>query len=214
MLPLPGLIAVVLWTLIVVVIKLILQKNYIPYSLLIFNSVVQLILVIATLASSPNLVAYSRLLVPSDSERNAIRGLLGTYIATNYLSNLAYIIIFIKYIRPLMSNPRQIDTISNIVALVIGTITNYRFALIAFAKMFPKPAIHIPNPSKLTPVHYLCIVSIILDILPLAACSLAIYNEQAKTNLYMLGVDLLLIIIFNVIVTIWFVGCKKDDSYY
>lgn len=176
MLPLPGLIVVVLWTLIVVVIKLILHKNYIPYSMLIFNSVVQLILVIATLASSPNLVAYSRLLVPSDSERTAIRGLLGTYIATNYLSNLVYIIIFIKYIRPLMSNPRQIDTISNIVALVIGTITNYRFALIAFAKMFPKPAIHIPNPSKLTPVHYLCIVSIILDILPLAACSLAIYN--------------------------------------
>lgn len=98
--------------------------------------------------------------------------------------------------------------------MVIGTITNYRFALIAFAKMFPKPAIHIPNPSKLTPVHYLCIVSIILDILPLVACSLAIYNEQAKTNLYMLGVDLLLIIVLNVIVTIWFVGCKKDDSYY
>ena len=39
-LPLPGLISVLLWTIIVVAIKLILHKNYVPYSLILFNSVV------------------------------------------------------------------------------------------------------------------------------------------------------------------------------
>jgi len=68
-----------------------------------------------------------------------IRALLGTSIATNYLTNIAYIFIFIKYIKPLMNNPRQIDFISNIVVLVIGSLTNYRLALMAFSKLFPKP---------------------------------------------------------------------------
>ena len=71
-------------------------------------------------------------------------------------------------------NPRQIDFIANIVVLVLATLTNYRFALIAFAKMFPKPYIHISNASKLTPVHYLAIASLIFDILPIVACGFAI----------------------------------------
>ena len=101
---------------------------------------------------------------------------MGTSIATNYLTNIAYIIIFIKYIKPLMENPRQIDFISNIVVLVIGSLTNYRLALMAFSKMFPKPYIHINNASKLTPVHYLAVASIILDVLPLVGCAMAIHN--------------------------------------
>lgn len=213
-LPLPGLITVLVWTAIAVAIKLILHKNYLPYSMILFNSVVELVLVIAVIASSPDLVSYARLLVPSDAERSTIRALLGVYVATNYLTNIAYIVIFLRYIKPLLTNPRQIDTISNAVAVILGSITNYRFALIAYAKMFPKPSIHISNSSKLTPVHYLCIVSIFLDVLPIAACSMGIYQEQSRTNLFMLAVDLLLVIVLNVIVTIWFVGCSKGDDYY
>ena len=110
-----------------------------------------------------------------------------------------------------MSNPRQIDLISNIVVIVLASLTNYRFALIAYAKMFPKPFIHISNPSKLTPIHYLSIISILLDLLPIVACSIAIYNEPTGSILFMLSVDLLLIIALNVIVTIWFVACSKED---
>jgi len=143
-----------------------------------------------------------------------IRALLGTSIATNYLTNIAYIFIFIKYIKPLMNNPRQIDFISNIVVLVIGSLTNYRLALMAFSKLFPKPYIHINIGSKLTPVHYLCITSLILDILPIAACAIAIYNEVAGNNLFMLSIDLLIVIALNIIITIWFVACSKPEEYY
>lgn len=136
-------------------------------------------LVIAVLANATEITEYivNRLLAsPSNSERLAIRALMGVSIAVNYLTNIAYILIFVKYIKPLMENPRQIDFISNIVVLVIGSLTNYRLALMAFAKLFPKPYIHIRNPSKLTPVHYLTIASIILDLLPLIACGIAIHN--------------------------------------
>lgn len=46
-------------------------------------------------------------------------------------------------------------------------LTNYRFAMIAFAKMFPKPSIHIEMQKNLTPVHYLCLATIILSIFPI-----------------------------------------------
>lgn len=213
-LPLPGLISVVIWAAIVVGIKLLLHKNYLPYSLILCSAVVELVLAIAVVGSAPNLDLYVRLLLPSDSERQTIRALLGVYLATNYLCNLIYIVIFVKYIKPLLVNPRQIDTISNIVVIAVGTFTNYRFALLAFAKLFPKPSVYVPNSSKLTPVHYLCVATIVLDVLPIAACSMAIYNEQPKTNLFMLAVDLLIIVALNVIFTLWFVGCSKADEYY
>ena len=212
-LPLPGLIALVVWTIIVVAIKLIIGKNYLPYSLILFSSVAEFVLVIVVLSQAVPIdtISIARLLPASNEERTTLRALLGTAIAMNYLTNICYVIIFIKYIRPLMSNPRQIDFISNVVVIVIAALTNYRFALIAFAKMFPKPFIHIANPSKLTPVHYLAIASLLLDLIPIAACGIAIYNETARSNVFMLSIDLLIIIAFNVIVTIWFVACSKPD---
>lgn len=116
------------------------------------------------------------MLVPSNEERLAVRALLATALATNYITNFIYIVIFVKYIKPLLTNPRQIDVIANIAALVVGTVTNYRFALIAFCKMFPKPHIHIVNGSKLTPIHYLAIISLLLDLFPIAGCCLLLYN--------------------------------------
>jgi hypothetical protein len=215
-LPLPGLISVVLWTAIVVAIKLLLHKNYVPYSLILFNAIVEFILVIAVLSSAGSLASFSvaRLLSPSDEERSTIRGLLGTALAVNYLSNIAYIVIFVKYIRPLMGNPRQIDFISNLVVLVLAVLSNYRLALMAFSRMFPKPFIFVNNPSKLTPVHYLCVASLLLDLIPLVGCAIAIHNEPARSSLFMLSIDLILIIGFNIVVTIWFVACAKPEEYY
>lgn len=102
--------------------------------------------------------------------------LLGLALGFNYITNIVFIVIFIKYMKPLLHNPRQIDIISNIVVLVVGTITNYRFALIAYAHMFPKPNIYISNPSKLTPIHYLCLASLITDVFPIIACGLGVIN--------------------------------------
>jgi hypothetical protein len=177
-LPLPGLISVALWAVVVLVIKFIMQKNYLPYSLILFTGVVQLVLVIATIASSPDISSLSlaRLLTPSNEERTTIRVLLGLSLAINYIANIIYLILFIKYIKPLVTNPRQIDVISHVVVLAVGTLTNYRFCLIAYAKLFPKPTIHIENSSKLTPIHILAIITIFLDILPISACIVGIYN--------------------------------------
>ena len=80
----------------------------------------------------------------------------------------------------------------------------------AYSRMFPKPFIYISNPSKLTPVHYLCIISLFLDIIPITACAIAIYNEQKQSNIFMLSIDLLIVIALNIIVTIWFVACSKN----
>lgn len=142
--PLPGFISIFVWTIIVVVIKLVLQKSYVPYSVIIGSSVIEFVLIIAALSNATDLSAVSfRLLVASSAERMTLRGLLGGALAINYISNIVYIILFIKYIKPLISNPRQIDVIANVLVLVFGTVTNYRFALIAFSKMFPKPYIYV-----------------------------------------------------------------------
>ena len=39
-------------------------------------------------------------------------------------------------------------------------------------------------------------------------------NEQPLSNLFMLGLDLLIVIILNIFVTIWFVASKKPDEYF
>jgi hypothetical protein len=130
------------WAIIVVIIKLVLHKSYVPYSLIIGSSVIEFVLVIATLSNAGDLSSL-RLLAASSSERLTVRGLMGGILAINYISNIVYIFLFIKYIKPLINNPRQIDVIANIVVLVFGTVTNYRFALIAFSKMFPKPYIYV-----------------------------------------------------------------------
>ena len=51
-LPMPGLLSVVVWTAIVVIIYFVLHTNYIPYSMMLFNSVIQLILVIVVLSQA------------------------------------------------------------------------------------------------------------------------------------------------------------------
>jgi hypothetical protein len=140
--------------------------------------------------------------------------LLGLSIASNYITNIIYIVIFIKYIKPLVSNPRQIDVISIVVALIIGVATNYRFTLIAFARMFPKPNIYVEDPKHFSQIHTLCIVSIILDLFPLVASFLGLTMEQPKATLFMLCIDLILIIILNVALTLWFVLRNKSEEYY
>lgn len=118
----------------------------------------------------------ARLLFVGYAHRKIVLILLGVTIALNYLSNIVYIIVFLKYIKPLIEKPRQIDVIANVAVMVAGTLTNYRLGLIAFSKMFPKPYIYVSQPSKLTPIHYLCIASIIMDILAVAGCGLLLYN--------------------------------------
>lgn len=176
-LPLPGLISLALWVAIVLVIHFISHKNYIPYSLILFSSVVEFILILAVLSTVNSTTVYARLLSGNDiSYLSTMKLMLGLAVGFNYVTNIIYIIIFIKYMKPLLNNPRQIDVISNIVVLVVAAATNYRFALIAYAHMFPKPNIFISNPSRLTPIHYLCLASLITDLLPIVACAMGVEN--------------------------------------
>lgn len=71
---------------------------------------------------------------------------------------------------------RQIDIISNGFILVLGTILNYRVCLSAYSKLFPKPQIPIDNHTRLTPIHYLSIATVILSAITIAAASVLIYN--------------------------------------
>jgi len=139
--PLPGCISLVIWGIIVGIIHFLSHKSYLPYSVIFFSSIVQLVLIIVALAiisnTSPTL---SRLLLDGTSS-SLLKALFGLGIAANYIGNLVYILIFMRYIKPLIPNPRQIDVISNVVVLIVAVLTNYRFAIIAFAKLFPKPNI-------------------------------------------------------------------------
>lgn len=141
-------------------------------------------------------------------------GLLIVSLVINYILNILFLIIFCKYIKPLIENPKQIDIIAITVMLIIAMLTNFRFSLIAFARLFPKPHIHVSDSSKLTPVHYMCILALCLDILPLAAACLGIYKEPTGSDLFMLCIDLLIVLTFNVIITICFVASNKPDEYY
>ena len=134
-------------------------------------------------------------------------------IARNYLTNIFYFIVFCKYIKKLIEE-RQVDYISNYVVLVVGVLANFRFCLISFSKMFPKPAINAQNSSELTPVHYVCGISIFNTILIAGAVGTLIYNEDPLTNIFMLSIDLLIIIILNVIFTIWMMAKSKPDEYF
>jgi TctA family transporter len=82
-----------------------------------------------------------RLLTAYVSQRPIIVYLLIVALVVNYIINIIFAIIFYKYFVPLITAPRQIDYITIGLILVIGMVTNYRFCLIFFGKMFPKPRI-------------------------------------------------------------------------
>lgn len=146
--------------------------SFIPYSLMLVSAVIELVLTIVLIAVSGQTI-NARLLYSSNSNNLTTSvGLLGCSVALNYIFNGIYICIFMKYIKPLINKPKQSDIIAHTVVLVLATITNYRFGLIAFCKMCPKPRVPIDNSSRLTPVHYLCIGTAIVDVLTLISCGL------------------------------------------
>lgn len=55
----------------------------------------------------------------------------------------------------------------------------------------------------------MCIASIFTSILPVVAAGMLIYNEYALTDLFMLGIDLLIIVIISLMFTIWLVSVDK-----
>ena len=140
-------------------------------------------------------------------------GILTASLVLNYIMNIVYVIIFCKYLKKYIPD-RQIDQISNYTVLFFGTLTNFRFCLLAFSKMFPKPSILVQNASKLTPLHYMCIATIFTEILPLAAAGILMYNAETLTDLFMLGIDLLILVILSLIFTIWIVAVDKPDDYF
>jgi hypothetical protein len=113
--------------------KVIVGKLYVPYSMVFMLSLIEYFLIIVTAIYANDLSAVVARLF----------ALLIVALVLNYLTNILFLIIFFLYIKPLIASPRQIDVITNGVVLVIGTLTNYRFCLLIFSKMFPKPQIPI-----------------------------------------------------------------------
>lgn len=220
-LPLPGLIALMLWAGIVGVIKLVSHKNYLPYSIMLFSSLIQfslaaivIILAISSSSTNTNTVRLLIALAWNDGHRGTMIGLLAFWISFNYLTNAIHLSIFMRYMKPLLPNPKQTDNISTTLVLILASLTNYRFALLPYAKLFPKPAIPISNSSNLTPLHYLCVASVISDIFLIAACGLGLYREQRGSNIFMLCLDLMIVIAINIAITVWFTSTNKPDEYF
>jgi hypothetical protein len=154
-LPLPGFIAGAVWLIILAILKVfILKKIYVPYSFMFVCCIVEYVLVIVVLANENSVIkslltsSVSRLLQTSKSSlvvmpqsyQYAVVGLLATSLALNYIANFVYLFLFCKYLKKYIPD-RQIDKISNYLVLTLGTLTNFRFSLVAYSKMFQKPYI-------------------------------------------------------------------------
>lgn len=161
---------------------------YIPYSYMFLGCLVELVLVYAAILSAGEVIrtgtpesesVESRLLQEAQviiyPYHYSVVGVLIASLTINYIENLVYVFLFCKYLKQYIPD-RQIDRVSNYVVLVFGTLTNFRFSLLAYSKMFPKPSIMVQNASKLTPLHYLCIASLFATALPLTAAGILIYN--------------------------------------
>ena len=134
------------------------------------------VMTIVLLSNCTNYTLASRLLqVLSTGDLTTVIALLITVILVNYIMNTLYMVVFWKYLRQLIGN-QQIDYISHGVVLFFAMVLNYRFGLLALSKMFPKPNINVDSQTRLTPVHYLCIVSIILSVILLTAGGIVLYN--------------------------------------
>lgn len=211
--PLPGSLALVVWAGIAIIIHLIQKKNYLPYSIILLSGIVQLVLIFGLL-STVNSSSSARLLATSTAYIDQMKALLIVAICLNYIENICYFVIFYRYIKPLIVNARQIDIISNFVVIMIAMVTNFRFGLLAFSRMFPKPNIYVQNASKLTPIHYLCIFSLVMDVVSLTASGLGLTNAQKLSNTFMLSIDLIMVVVVNMVLTIWFVAGTKPEEYY
>lgn len=139
--PLPATITLVVWCGVVLLIRFISQsKNYIPYSIIAMSGIIQFTeLIICLILSKPS---TTRLLF-SVSSTTTITGLLVSSLILNYILNLIYIFIFLKYIKPLIYKPKQSDLITHGVVMAIATLTSFRFGLLAYSKLCAKPAVRI-----------------------------------------------------------------------
>jgi hypothetical protein len=125
---------------------------YLPYSYIFGGCLAELTIIFVTVSKMNStiqalLLTESRLLQTVNTNvttplpyQYGILGILATTIVLNYIANAVYVYLFCKYLRKYIPD-RQIDKISNYLVVVIGTLTNFRFSLMAYSKLFPKPNI-------------------------------------------------------------------------
>lgn len=53
-----------------------------------------------------------------------------------------------------------------------------------------------------------------VDVLPLIACIVGMSAETPASNLFMICLDLFLVLLLNIVITIYFITCDKPESYY
>jgi hypothetical protein len=143
--PAPATIAFVVWVGIVYVAQWFNPKIYAPYSVVFLTSALEYMLIIGTTIHSSSIIGEEsrRLLEYDITQRPVILNLLIAALVVNYVMNIIFAVIFFKYLVPLINAPRQVDYITIGAAFIMGMLTNYRFCLIFFSKMFPKPRINV-----------------------------------------------------------------------
>ena len=106
-------------------------------------------------------------------------------------------------------NKTQVDKIISYIIFIVAFLTNFRFALVALAKIFPNPKMFIGKPENLTKLNYLCFASILFDLVGLSAAVIILINAIPLTDLFMIAIDFLIIVILIIIGTIWGVFVSK-----
>jgi hypothetical protein len=120
---------------------------YVPYALLLGGGVIEVVEMAVLIAVVDGKIVgetAKRMLTVAMGETIPINhlyivlGLLAAGMALNYLLNLVFLVVFARYIRPMMQK-RQIDIVSNYATLIFGMVTTYRFYLLAFSRLFKQP---------------------------------------------------------------------------
>ena len=65
----PGLLTLAVWAGVVIIVKLLLKQNYVPYSLIFISSVIQVIIVFATISSLRSTLNKRLLLADIETKR-------------------------------------------------------------------------------------------------------------------------------------------------
>lgn len=102
--PLPACIAVFVWGMVLLLLRIVSTKNYAPYSLLTVSSVIQYIELLICLLLLTQITSARLLLAVSQS--STVIKLLLTSLILNYIFNIVYIIVFLKYVKPLILKPK------------------------------------------------------------------------------------------------------------
>lgn len=137
--------ALTVWVLVLVLVKYKMEESgvYVPYAVMFLSAVIQYSLLLSVtiliMSSSTPTSTLTRLLLTS-STLTSLQALFLLCLALNYIFNILHLILFFKYLKPLMKHPLSSSSALAMVAvLTISTLTNFKMGVLLFSRLCTTP---------------------------------------------------------------------------